>query len=125
MRMSRHAAIPTDEQPSFEILKHIARWGSMKRRRTSRQPNTHSIESREVRYPWHPWCGRSVWISEIQPRHRGTMYRCTIELSSTVRAVEIPEWMFDAAACAVMRLAPAPVADVEALLQLKHLLSAV
>jgi hypothetical protein len=53
------------------------------------------------------------------------MYRCTIEMGSTVRAIEIPEWMFDAAACAVMRLAPAPLADVQALLQLRHLLSAV
>jgi len=22
--------------------------------------NTDSTESREIRYPWHPWCGRSV-----------------------------------------------------------------
>src|SRR4029453_1148885 len=42
----------------------------------SRQRNTHSTESREVRYPWHPWCGRSVTVYEAltkggQPVCRG------------------------------------------------------
>src|SRR5262245_9711764 len=31
---------------------------------TRSQSNTHSIESEEVRYPWHPWYGRRVWIHE-------------------------------------------------------------
>ena len=45
---------------------------------TSRQSNAHSTESREIRYPWHPWCGRSVWIYStvvkggITVRHGGT-----------------------------------------------------
>ena len=29
---------------------------------TSHQRNTHSNESRVVRYPWHPWFDQEVWI---------------------------------------------------------------
>src|SRR5207237_9741807 len=31
---------------------------------TTQQRNTHNIESREVRYPWHPWCDRVVEVHQ-------------------------------------------------------------
>ena len=37
-------------------------------RRTSRQHNTHRTESRNVVYPWHPWCGRAVTVYEVLTR---------------------------------------------------------
>src|SRR4029079_10363028 len=32
----------------------------------TRELNTHSTESREVLYPWHPWHRRHVWIREVR-----------------------------------------------------------
>src|SRR5213082_628716 len=47
-------------------------------RGTSRQRNTHNIELREVRYPWHPWHARGgprrsdqEWASCVSVRRRG------------------------------------------------------
>src|SRR2546423_12409049 len=67
---------------------------------TSRQPNTHSTASREVRYPWHPWFGRSVAVYEVIVRYGRSVCRCGLEEERTRRAVEVPTWMFKPVACA-------------------------
>ena len=46
---------------------------------TTRQRNTHSIESREVCYPWHPWYRRSAWIYETLVKNGQAVFRCSIE----------------------------------------------
>ena len=43
---------------------------------TSRQRNTHSTEAREVRYPWHPWFGRSVMVYEALTKGGDAICRC-------------------------------------------------
>src|SRR5262245_54011813 len=81
---------------------------------TSRQSNTHSIESREVRYPWHPWYGRTIWVYESLKKHGRGILRCRIEQDVRVGLLELPEWMFEAAAGGI-QLAKTPGVGYEAL----------
>jgi hypothetical protein len=88
---------------------------------TSRQSNTHSIESREVRYPWHPWYGRTVWIYQSLKKQGGGILRCGVEQDVRVSLLELPEWMFETAAGCI-QLAKMPAACCEALRDLRTLL---
>lgn len=88
---------------------------------TSRQSNTHSIESREVRYPWHPWYGRTVWIYQSLKKHDRGVLRCRVEQDVRVGLFEVPEWMFETAAGCI-QLAKTPAVECEALRDLKVLL---
>ena len=45
----------------------------------SRQRNTHNIELREVRYPWHPWHARTVAVHEAPIRNGRAVCRCGID----------------------------------------------
>jgi len=89
----------------------------------SRQSDTYRIESREVRYPWHPWYGRAVWIDQAVVRGGLAVFRCRLELGQAQRSVEVPQWMFDAASCHRMRLGPIPSVRWEVLRDLQALLS--
>ena len=88
----------------------------------SRQRNTHSLESREVRYPWHPWHARAVAIHEAFTRNGRAVCRCGVDENPGVRLLEIPQWMFDSVACCRMYLATVPTVNCGALLDLKALL---
>jgi hypothetical protein len=89
---------------------------------TSRQRNTHNIESREVHYPWHPWHALTVAVHETFTRNGRAVCRCGIDENPGVRLLEIPQWMFDSVACCHMRLATVPTVNCGALLDLKALL---
>ena len=91
-------------------------------RGTSRQRNTHSNESREVRYPWHPWHARAVAVHEALTKNGRGVFRCGIDENPGMRLLEIPQWMFDSVACCRMRLATVPTVSCGALLDLKALL---
>ena len=91
-------------------------------RGASRQLNTHNIESREVRYAWHPWHERVVAIHQAFTRSGCALFRCSIEENLETRLLEIPQWMFDPATCCRMRLAAVPIVTGKALLDLKTLL---
>jgi hypothetical protein len=91
-------------------------------RGTSRQRNTHSIESREVLYPWHPWHNRVVAVHQSFTRNGHVLFRCSIQENLEARLLEIPQWMFDPATCGRMRLAAVPIVSCKALLNLKSLL---
>jgi hypothetical protein len=88
---------------------------------TSRQSNTHSIESRVVRYPWHPWHGRTVWIYQSLKKQGEGILRCRIEQDPSVSLQELPEWMFDTGAGQI-QIAKMPAISCEALRDLKTLL---
>jgi hypothetical protein len=90
----------------------------------TRELNTHSTESREVLYPWHPWHRRHVWIREVRTSGGGIVFRCGLEQNRDAGSLEIPQWMFDRAACARIRTTDSPVASTEALSDLKALLAA-
>src|SRR5205807_4840001 len=89
---------------------------------TSRQRNTHNIESREVRYPWHPWHARAVAVHEALTKNGRGVFRCGIDENPGMRLLEIPQWMFDSVAYCRMRLATVPTVSCGALRDLKALL---
>src|SRR4029450_12506880 len=90
---------------------------------TSHQSNTHSIESREVLYPWHPWFGRAVWIYATRVNYGRVVAQCGLEQQPVRPGVEVPQWMFDTAVCCQMHMAREPVANVDALFELRSLLA--
>ena len=89
---------------------------------TSRQRNTHSTESRDVRYPWHPWFGRSVTVYEALTKGGHAICRCGFEDQRNDRSLEVPAWMFESAACDHLRLTATPFVDCQALIELKAVL---
>jgi hypothetical protein len=89
---------------------------------TSRQPNTHITEWREVCYPWHPWFGRAVAVYERLVKRGQSLCRCGLEEERNCRAVEIPTWMIEPAACCRLRMMAVPTVSCDALLELKALL---
>jgi hypothetical protein len=94
---------------------------------TSRQPNTHSTEARELLYPWHPWHSRSVWIVETVSTESRAVFHCVTEQAApglARRSLAIPQWMFDAAVCQRVRMEATPSVNARALQELRHLLSA-
>jgi hypothetical protein len=89
---------------------------------TSRQRNTHNTESREVRYPWHPWFGRSVTVYETLSKSGHPVCRCGFDDQRNDRSLEVPAWMFEPAACDHLRLTATPIVDCRALIELKAVL---
>ena len=89
---------------------------------TSRQRNTHSTESRQVRYPWHPWFGRAVTVSEALTRCGQRVCRCGFDDPQHDRLLEVPAWMLESAACDHLWLAGTPTVGCDALVELSRVL---
>ena len=89
---------------------------------TRSQSNTHIIESEEVRYPWHPWYGRRVWIHEDLDKNGEGIRRCRSENDLRARPLELPAWMFDEERCRCMQIGSVARVDWRALQRLKELL---
>jgi hypothetical protein len=89
---------------------------------TTRRHDTHSIGPRELRYPWHPWHGQPVFIRGVSERGGRAVFHCSLDASPGVRLLEIPQWMFDAAAVCLIRLSASPVSSCEALRELRELI---
>lgn len=89
---------------------------------TSRQRNTHSTQSKEVCYPWHPWYGQRTFVHESVVKSDKAIFRCSAEIEEFPSSLEIPQWMFDRVLCCSMRLAEVPVVSCQALLELRALL---
>jgi hypothetical protein len=90
---------------------------------TSPQRNTHISESQTVRYPWHPWRDRCVFIDEVIDRNGLVYFRCRVDETLHQPALEIPDWMFDSAWSTVC-LIDSPIVGWEALRSLKLVLAA-
>jgi hypothetical protein len=88
----------------------------------SRQPNTHSTESREVCYPWHPWFGHAVVVYEVLVKQGHSVCRCGLEEQRNRRSIEIPTWMFEPATCGRLRVLSVPTVECDALRELQALL---
>ena len=91
---------------------------------TTRQLDTHNIDCREVRYPWHPWHGQQVCIRRSSARTGLPVYQCAADANACRRLLEIPQWMFEASVVCLIRLAECPIASIEALTELKALIVA-
>src|SRR6516165_2505232 len=57
---------------------------------TSRQRNTHNLELREVRYPWHPWHACAVAVHEAFTRNGRAVCRGSVDGKPGARLLEIP-----------------------------------
>jgi hypothetical protein len=88
----------------------------------SRQPNTHSTELRELRYPWHPWFGRAVAVYEVLVKQGHSVSRCGLEEERNRLSIEVPTWMFEPAACDRLRVTAVPTVNCDALRALQTLL---
>src|SRR5260370_13579772 len=91
-------------------------------RDTTRTPNTHNIQSGEVRYPWHPWHGCRVWVYRISLGRVQPVARCGLEPTQCAKSLEVPLWMLEASSCSTLRCAEAPRVDCAALQTLRALL---
>ena len=89
---------------------------------TTQQQNAHVTERRVVLYPWHSWYGHAVLIVGVVTRGTARIFRCRPDDDS--RALEIPQWMFEAAACSRTRQVRAPIVTCQALRELGKLLDA-
>jgi hypothetical protein len=90
---------------------------------TTQELDTHTIDCREVRYLWHPWHGQQVWIRRSSARAGLPVYQCSTDPSTCRRLLEIPQWMFEASVVCLIRCAPSPVPSIEALREVKALIS--
>jgi hypothetical protein len=77
--------------------------------------NTHRTEKREVTYLFHPWAGRIVDIHEVVEKASGHVARCSLDGEEAPRLLELPTWMLERVACALMRTDAQPRVDVAAL----------
>lgn len=91
---------------------------------TSRRRNAHVTESRVVLYRWHPWHGREVFVFGAVAKGEQVVLRCALEPADLARPLEVPQWMFDAAACCRTTLTAAPSVDIETLRELDALVRA-
>jgi hypothetical protein len=103
--------LPPDVTPFF-IQGNVSRC-------TKRRDNAHKIEELEVLYPWPPWFGRVVHIHEVIDQRAGGVVHCSPDGDASGRWLELPQWMFDRAACLAIRMAASPHVDTAALIALK------
>ena len=75
---------------------------------TTPQYKTHRTELRKVQYPWHPLFGREVLIGRRHRRLQAKVFDCQMPEQERRRGFEIPQWMFDSAACSRMQVTSDP-----------------
>ena len=78
---------------------------------------------RKLLYPFHPWHGEQVWIKCTSVHGIVPVYHCSLEPDSGKRQLEIPQWMFDAAAVCLIRCEAVGRTSTRALRELKELIS--
>lgn len=72
-------------------------------------------------YPWHPFYDREVTIHGERNRGDGIVFSCGI--LDERPTLEVPAWMFDEAACCILRSAGESRVTVEALRSLRSTLN--
>jgi hypothetical protein len=92
-------------------------------RYTKRRDNAHKTKELEVLYRWHPWFGRVVHVHEVIEQRAGGVLRCSPDGDASRRWLELPQWMFDRAACLAIRMTASPRVDTAALMALKTCLA--
>ena len=123
-RRRRRAAILDEQRPRVQTPPDSrTRWSSaVGAGYRNRQRNTHSTELRAVRYPWHPWFGRTVTVYEALTKGGYAICRCGFDDQRNDRSLEVPAWMFEPAVCDHLRVADTPLVDCQALIELKAVL---
>jgi hypothetical protein len=90
----------------------------------SRPRNAHGSESelRRLCYRWHRWHSRDVVTQKSTGVYAPFTYACRLPQEQGTVRLHIPRWMFDAAACEAMDIAPAPRVDYTTLRALQTFL---
>jgi hypothetical protein len=88
---------------------------------TTPQTNAHDTEL-VVLYRWHPWFDEQVVVDQAVARRDRAIFRCRLVKDLAAKAREVPQWMFDHAACCLMQASDEPRASVMALRRLGQLL---
>jgi len=91
-------------------------------RDTTQQHNTHIRDLGEVCYAWHPWHGRTVRVHARLVKRGLAVAHCSLEEVQTGRALEVPLWMLDVAACGKIRVSKCAIASVQSLRELREIL---
>jgi len=123
-RLGRSERFVPTCSPEFHVIpaRPYLRIDAFSIRGTRGPSKTHSIESQEVRYLWHPWYGRTVCIHEELEKNSEGIRRCRDENNVNARPLELPAWMFDEERCRSMEIRSAARVDCKALQRLKELL---
>jgi hypothetical protein len=70
---------------------------------TTRQHKTHITDAVELLYAWHPWASQLVFVHRTVNKTAEAMFHCSLDSTSAGRLLQIPQWMFDAAAMCGIR----------------------
>ena len=95
--------------------------GAAARGSTTPQSNAHDT-TLEVLYRWHPWFGEQVVVHQVMDRRDRAVFRCGLVSNLAAKPREVPQWMFDHAACCLMQAGEQPRVSVTRLRQLVQLL---
>ena len=88
---------------------------------TTQQRDTHIRDVREIRYCFHPWHGRAVWVHARLIRRGRVVAYCSLEYENS-RVLEVPLWMLDVAACSKIRVSKLGFVSADSLRELKEIL---
>jgi hypothetical protein len=88
---------------------------------TTQQRNTHIRDVREIRYCFHPWQGRAVWVHASLVRRGRAVAYCSLEDEKS-RVLEVPLWMLDVAACSKAQVSKLGFVSTDCLRELKEIL---
>jgi hypothetical protein len=88
-------------------------------RGTTQQRNTHIRD--EIRYSWHAWHGRAVWVHASLVRRGRAVAYCSLEDEKS-RVLEVPLWMLDVAACSKTQVSKLGFVSTDSLRELKEIL---
>ena len=88
---------------------------------TTQQRNTHIRDVREVRYCFHPWYGRAVWVHASLIRRGRAVAYCSLEHENS-RVLEVPLWMLDVAGCSKTAVSKLAFVSADSLRELKEIL---
>ena len=88
---------------------------------TTQQRNTHIRDVREIRYSWHAWHGRAVWVHASVVRRGRPVAYCSLEDENS-RVLEVPLWMLDVAACSKAQVSKLGFVSADSLRELKQVL---
>lgn len=88
---------------------------------TTPQSNGHDT-TLVVLYPWHPWSSEHVAVHQVVDRRDRAAFRYRLLSYLAAKPREVPQWMFDHAACFVMQASDQPLVSVTSLQRLLHLL---
>ena len=88
---------------------------------TTQQRNTHIRDVREIRYCFHPWHRRAVWVHASLVRRGRAVAYCSLEEENS-RVLEVPLWMLDVAACSKNQVSKLGFVSTDSLRELKEIL---